>query len=76
MSDIMKLIEDNRKLENDIFALEKTIEAKKLAIKCNNRIIFKKCEHKCKYDTSCGPYEHIKYQCTVCGLWRNSYMYL
>ncbi len=76
MSDIMKLIEGNRKLETEIFALEKAIEEKKLAIKCNNRIIFKECKHKWEYDTSCGPYEHIKYQCTICGLWRNNYMYL
>ena len=76
MSDIMKLIEDNRTMQNEIFALTKAIDEKKLAIKNNNRRIFKECKHNWVYDTSCGPYEHVKYQCTICGLWRNSYMYL
>ena len=69
------LIKDNKKMRQEIFSYEKLINEYKKQIKANEKIIYQNCEHEWEYDTSCGPYDRIKYSCIKCGLWRNNYMY-
>ena len=69
------LIKENNKIREKIFSYEKLINDYKKQIKLNEKIIYKNCEHEWEYDSSCGPYDRIKYKCIKCDLWRNDYMY-
>ena len=69
------LIKDNNEMRQEIFSYEKLINEYKKQIKLNEKIIYKNCEHEWEYDSSCGPYDRIKYRCIKCDLWRNDYMY-
>ena len=55
--------------------MEREISRRKKQINESEKVLFKVCEHDWEYDTSCGPYERIKYQCKKCRLWKNPYMY-
>ncbi len=69
---LIKNISDNRR---EIYAMEKSIIKRKEEIREAEKILYKVCDHEWKYDTSCGPYDRIKYQCIKCSLWRHPYMY-
>ena len=69
------LIKDNNEMRQEIFSYEKLINEYKKQIKLNEKIIYKNCDHEWEYDSSCGPYDRIKYRCIKCDLWRNDYMY-
>ena len=76
MSGIEVLLKENNDLTSKMWRLHKELDEVKQLIKQNERALFKTCDHKWVYDTSCGPYESIKYQCKICNCWRNRYMYL
>jgi len=57
---LIKNISDNRR---EIYAMEKSIIKRKEEIREAEKILYKVCDHEWKYDTSCGPYDRIKYQC-------------
>ena len=69
------LIEKISSSWREIYRMEKLISKHKQYIKENEKILFKTCNHEWEYDTSCGPYERVKYQCIKCKLWKNPYMY-
>ena len=69
---LIKNISNNRR---EIYAMEKSIIKRKEEIREAEKILYKVCGHEWKYDTSCGPYGRIKYQCIKCSLWRHPYMY-
>jgi hypothetical protein len=70
--ELMKKIYTNNK---EIYKMEREISRRKKQINESEKVLFKVCEHDWEYDTSCGPYERIKYQCKKCRLWKNPYMY-
>ena len=69
------LIRQNYKKWREIGKLQKNISKLKQEINNNEREIYKICEHCWEYDTSVGPYDRIKYNCTKCGLWKSNTMY-
>ena len=70
-----ELTKENKKLWRSIHKLNREIAIKKEIIQKNESTIFKTCDHEWEYDTSCGPYERIKYKCTKCNLWKSNSMY-
>jgi hypothetical protein len=71
-TDLIKEISINWR---EIYKMEREISKRKKQIKESEKKLFKICDHEWEYDTSRGPYERIKYQCTKCNLWKNPYMY-
>ena len=75
MENIMKLVSNNQHLAREIYRLKQEIIATKQVIRENEKVIWRNCKHQWVYDDSCGPYERIKYRCSICDLWQHSHMY-
>ena len=74
-TDANTLIKENNDIRYNIELLSEQIRKMRETIRKNEIKIFKTCNHEWVYDTSCGPYETIKYQCKYCDLWRSRAMY-
>ena len=73
--DIEKIIFANKKLKQDNLDYTNMIKSNNLLIRENEKIIWKKCDHKWERDYEVAFDDRIKYFCSKCGLWNNEYMY-
>jgi len=76
MSDVEVLLKENNNLNSKIRKLNEELSQIRQMIKQNEQRLFKACKHEWVYDSTCGPYDKIKYQCKICNCYRNHYMYL
>jgi hypothetical protein len=68
------LIRENKRMQKEIYDMEKKIIHLRQKIKSNEPSIFKICNHEWEYDPS-AYMDRTKYFCKKCKLWRNSCWY-
>ena len=73
--EVMTLIEQKDTMQSEIYKAENKIRTLTEKIKEIDKLLFKKCKHKWKYDHGCAFDEHTKHFCSVCGVWKNYYWY-
>ena len=72
---VIILLKQRKKLEKDIYKMDKLIAHNKKSIKQIERDLWKNCQHIWVYDTWASFDDKTKYICSVCRCYRNSSWY-